>query len=374
MRDDADEISARLADDIKGVLNTLAPGWREVRGRGYLTPTEKNLGSFQVHVTGARQGQWYRHSRKVGGGVVKLVAYLLSDNESPSKEDFKEAFQWARRHLGMTEEVETEESRQRREEAARRRKADRERDQRLEEVKRRRKAETAQEVWAQCSPIAGTLAEDYLNVRGVPTPPHGWPDVLGFHHSLEWELGSVWEGEGEAKRKVQDGPYFPCLVGRVQDAVGDTVAVWRVFLDPLTGGKAPVDNPKVGMGPAGGGAVRIGGLGPKIGVGEGMESALAAWTIEGYRFPIWATLSTSGMIGFEPPMEVERIRIYPDGDLPQEHNGMIRAPPGLEAGRKLRERMIPAGVPTGIEEPPFNADFLDVLNSLRKKEDSHGQA
>ncbi|WP_029002751.1 DUF7146 domain-containing protein [Azorhizobium doebereinerae] len=370
MRDDADEISDRLAADIKAVLNKLKPGWREVRGRGYLTPKEKDLGSFQVHISGAKQGQWYRHSRKIGGGVIKLVAYLLSGNESPSKEDFKDAFQWARRHLGMTQEAETEEASQRRQEAARRHQADRERAQRRDEAVRRRKAETAQEVWAQCLPIAGTLAEKYLNLRGIPTPPCGWPDVLGFHDRLEWELGSVWED----KRKVQDGPYFPCLVGRVQDAVGDTVAVWRVFLDPLTGGKAPVDNPKVGMGPAGGGAVRIGGLGPEIGGGEGMESSLAAWTIEGYRFPIWATLSTSGMIGFEPPMEVKRIRIYPDGDLPQEQNGMIRAPPGLEAARKLRDRMILAGVPTGIEEPPFNADFLDVLNSLTKKEDSHGQA
>lgn len=366
MRDDGDEISDRLTANIEGVLDVLSPGWVNVRGKGYLTPKgPKALGSFTVNLAGPKRGCWYRFSRAIGGGPMNLVAYLLSGSESPSKADYREAFEWSRRFLGMSSEVESEEARQRRERAAEKRKAERQRAERREEAKRRKKAETAQEVWAQCVPIAGTLAEEYLMGRGVPVPPMGWPDVLGFHETLEWELGSQWDGD----KKVNDGPYFPCLVARVQDAGGETVAVWRIFLDPLTVGKAQVYKPKVGMGPAGGGAVRIGGIGPKIGAAEGLETSLAAWTLEGYRFPVWATLSTSGMVGFEPPLQVQRVSIFPDGDLPTEREGIIRGPPGMAAAKKLRDRMIEIGIPTTINEPPFNGDYLDVLKALQEEED-----
>lgn len=369
MRDDAAEIADRLTANIEGVLDALSPGWVSVRGKGYLTAkSPKQLGSFTVNLTGPKRGCWYRFSCRIGGGPMFLVAYLLTGSESPSKGDYRDAFQWARRHLGMSDEGESDEARQTRERAAEKRRAERARAERQEEAKRRRKAETAQEVRAQCVPIAGTLAEEYLTGRGIPIPPMGWPDVLGFHESLEWELGSVWDGD----RKVKDGPYFPALVGWVQDVAGEGCAVWRIFLDPLTGGKAPVSNPKVGMGPAGGGAVRIGGVGPKIGVAEGLETALAAWTMEGYRFPIWAALSTSGMVALEPPLQVQRISIFPDGDLPSQENGVFRAPPGLAAATKLRDRMAPIGINAIINEPPFNGDYLDVLKALREQE--HGKA
>jgi len=160
---------------------------------------------------------------------------------------------------------------------------------------------------------------------------------------------------------------FPCLVARVQDMGGETISVWRIFLNAETGGKAPVPNPKVGFGPAKGGAVRIGGMGAEIGGGEGLESTLGAWSLEGYRFPVWSTLSTSGMASFEPPLEVRRLRLYPDGDLPRRSgDGSILLPPGIDAAQKLRDRVVPAGLPTVINPPPFNSDFLDVWNSVRE--------
>lgn len=362
MRDDAAEIADRLTANIEGVLDALSPGWVSVRGKGYLTPKgPKQLGSFTVNLTGPKRGCWYRFSCEIGGGPMFLIAYLLSGSEAPSKADYRDAFQWARRHLGMSTEVESDEARQRRERAAEKRKADRARAERQEEAKRRKKAETAIEVWAQCTPVAGTLAEVYLNGRGIPTPPHGWPEVIGFHDGLEWRDPDC-EGPSESR------PVYPCLVARVQDVAGDTVAVWRIYLDPTTGGKAPVRLPKMGLGPAGGGAVRIGGTGAKVGVGEGLESSLAWWTLEAYRFPLWATLSTSGMAGFEPPLEVKRIPIFPDGDLPKEENGRIRGPPGMEAAKKLERRMSQIGIPSPINDPPFHADGLDVLNSIKKNE------
>ncbi|MBB6306244.1 DUF7146 domain-containing protein [Xanthobacter tagetidis] len=363
--DDADEIRHRLTTSLEQLLDHLHPGWVQHRGKAFLTAkSPKELGSFQVDLSGPHRGRWYRFSQGVGGGTVELIGYTLFDNPHA----YAEAFREARAFLGMTTETAEAgaERRQRQEKAAREARERRESEARKEQQRRARRAETAAEMWAQCCPIPGTLAERYLHGRGIPTPPMGWPDVLGFHDGLEWELGSEWEGQGKDARKVKDGPVFPCLVARVQDMGGETIAVWRVFLNPETGGKAPVSNPKVGFGPAKGGAVRIGGVGEVIGLAEGLETSLAAWTLEGYRLPVWASLSTSGMMGFEPPLEVERVRLYPDGDLPRRGpDGSILVGPGLAAAHTLRDRLVPSGIPVAVNLPPFHGDFLDVLGAVR---------
>lgn len=355
MRDDADEIRHRLTGVLEQLLDHLHPGWLQHRGKAFLTAkSPKELGSWQVDLTGPHRGRWYRFSQGVGGGTVELIGYSLFNNPHA----YAEAFREARAFLGLGGQVDHEA-------AARARRVGEERRAeavRKEEQRRARRADTAGEMWAQCVPIAGTLAERYLHGRGIPTPPVGWPDVLGFHAGLEYELEVEWQ-DG---RKVRDGRVFPALVARVQDMAGDTVAVWRIFLNPETAGKAPVENPKVGFGPARGGAVRIGGLAEMIGGGEGLETALAAWSLEGYRHPVWAMLSTSGMMTFEPPIEVQRLRLYPDGDLPRRlDDGSIGTAPGIAAAWKLRDRLAPAGIPTVINQPPFNSDFLDVWNSVK---------
>lgn len=367
MRDDDSEvIAAGLTARIEQVLDTYAAGWVEHRGKAHLSAKgPKNLGSFQVNLAGQHRGQFYRFSQQIGGGPIKLLAYLLNGTVGePSREDFRRAFEEARIFLGMRSETAEAgaDRRQRQEKAAQEARERRAEAERKEQQRRARRAETAGEMWEQCAPIADTMAERYLNGRGIPTPPMGWPDVLGFHAGLEYELEAEWEGG----RKVREGRVFPCLVARVQDMTGTTIAVWRIFLDPATAGKAPVMNPKVGFGPAKGGAVRIGGVADLIGGGEGLETALAAWSLEGYRHPVWAMLSTSGMVSFEPPIEIHRLRLYPDGDLPRRNgDGSIGLAPGIDAARKLRDRLAPAGIPTAICEPPFNGDFLDVWNSVQ---------
>lgn len=215
------------------------------------------------------------------------------------------------------------------------------------------KLAAAKKIWTSTVPIAGTVAERYLIGRGIPAPPMGWPDMLRFHRSLRHPVGLS----------------FPALVCRVDDLAGSGCAVWRVFLNPETANKADVENAKLGLGPAGGGAVRIGGVGPKIGVAEGVETALAAWTLEHYRFPIWSALSTSGMTGLEVPLAVERVCIYPDGDFSKEMpDGTIPLPPGIRAAQKLHERLCGLSIKAAINHPPRHADFLDVLNARRLKE------
>jgi len=219
-----------------------------------------------------------------------------------------------------------------------------------------RRRGSARGVWCESLPLPGSIAESYLIGRGVPKPPMGWPDVLRFHPDLDYEL------DRSAAR-------MPALLAKVQGLDGKGSAVWQIYLDPK-GGKAKVENPKVGRGPAGGGAVRIGGIASHIGVAEGVETALAAWTLEGYRIPVWATLSTSGMQGFEPPPEIARVTIFPDGDRPKERpDGKIMDPPGMKAALALRDRLAAAGIRASITPPPLGkGDFLDVLNKVRSRE------
>lgn len=286
--------------------------------------------------------------------------------------DFRHlTFQEAIRELGGEEVEATEEAlqqRQRDRERAQERKEDR---QRQEDRQRARKAQTAVGIWESCRPIAGTLAEKYLRGRGIDVPPSGWPDVIGFHTGLEWELGSVWEKVGDEDRKVSPGPIFPALVGRVQDISGDTTAVWRIFIDPATAKKAPVDNPKLGLGPATGGAVRIGGIGPVIGGAEGLETALGAWSLVKFKYPVWSLLSTAGVSEFEPPMAIKKIMGFPDGDKPlmKDRSGEYipaEAGAGMRAQLKLKARCAEMGVEFSMQpEPAMNTDYLDIWNTVR---------
>lgn len=362
-RDDAEEIRRRLGDQIESLLDHLYPGWAKRGGKAYLTPKNaKQLGSFQVNLTGARRGQWYRFSQDVGGGTVELISYAHTNGTHA----YEIAFREARRFLGMDDQPRAEDDRlrQRREEERAAAAEKRKHAEAADAARRERKAETAADIWSHCRPIAGTAAEIYLTGRGVPAPPEGWPDVLGFHPGLEWDQGAEWS-DG---RKVRKGPVFPCLVGRVQDVAGDTTAIWRIYL-AADGGKAPVTPAKLGLGAAKGGAIRIGGIGERIGVAEGLETALGAWWLIGRRYPVWSAMSTSGMAGIELPLAVNRVVIFPDGDKPTRRHGDEFVPThggaGIVAARRLAERMADARMPHVIEaEPPMGRDYLDLWNQI----------
>lgn len=242
-----------------------------------------------------------------------------------------------------------------------------------EEKKKQRKVETAQSIFSEAKPISGTPAEKYLINRGLP-PVAEWPwkpdDVLRFHPGLEYELGSVWEGD----RKVKAGPVFPVLVAAVDDGFGEIVAIWRIFLTP-DGRKAPVDNAKVGFGPAAGGAVRLGGEGEAIGVGEGIETCLSAWFLNGCHKPVWACLSTSGLTGFEIPSFVKRLEIFPDGDkakVRETRDGQFAMSdrPGMAAAKGLEAEAVPILGRENVSiapEPGLKMDYNDLYLQMKKK-------
>ncbi|MCW2195074.1 hypothetical protein AB7M45_007847 [Bradyrhizobium elkanii] len=358
-REDTAEIKKRLNEQLERVLDHFWKGYK-TRGKiAYCAPGVKgDLGSFQVYlgtVGKYHRGSWVRSSASIGGDEINLFAYGMTGNHRADAE----VFDRAREFVGLDRaREETPEERRRREDreadAAEKRAAD---ERRAEEHARARQA-TAAGIWAESVAIAGTHAEAYLIARGIPVPPGGWDDCLRFHGRVFYDL--------------DDRLAFPTLVARVDDVFGDLTAIWKVHLDPAKAAKAPVDKAKIGTGVAAGGAVRIGGVAPHIGLGEGLETCLAARALIKYRRPVWAGLSTSGVAGLEPPIEVERITSFPDGDKPwrrQDGDLILAEPAGRAAVRKLHERMVAIGkLHDSQPEPRMRSDYLDIWNARLRRE------
>jgi hypothetical protein len=227
--------------------------------------------------------------------------------------------------------------------------AERERRRVEQESDIRRNQKLAGEIWRAARPIDGTPAEAYLRARGIPKPDAGWPDVFRYHPAVGYP------GRGR----------LPALIARVDNPAGVPVAIWRIYIT-ADGKKASVPDAKRGLGAMEGGAVRIGGLDPHIGIAEGVESALGAWCLTGQKGPVWA--ATSGMGAFNPPAGIKRITIFPDGDKPMrkapDGSHVIAEPAGRKAAEKLRIRMQEAGIPCLIAaEPGEGRDYLDLWNA-----------
>lgn len=250
-------------------------------------------------------------------------------------------------------EGETPEQIRAREERAARVEAKRRRDQQAEERERQKLVESAGALWKASLPFAGTLAQDYLRSRGIDIDDPN----LRFHPSLNCRINGDLIGQ------------FPALLARVQGADGRGTSIWRIYLNKTGGALIGPDGKKVklGVGPARGGAVRLGGEdAEEIGIGEGIESSASARVMDS-RLPVWAGLSTSGIIGFDPPPHVRFVRIFPDGDLAKRRDGKDNTPSGMYAAWKLHNRLESEGrVRSEIVEPPHNADWNDVLQSLRR--------
>ncbi|MGR4927318.1 hypothetical protein ACIPUD_10975 [Bradyrhizobium sp. CAR08] len=359
-RDDADEIKARLNDRLEQVLDRFWSGWKKRGSIAYCAPGIKgDLGSFQVYLKKSGKyvrGAWVRSSESIGGDELNLFAYGLTGNHRATREVFDKA----REFVGLDNaRLETPEEARRREDLAADRAAKREADERRALEHEAERQRNAGALWNEIVPISGTHAEAYLLDRGIPVPPGGWDDCLGFHPRVIYDLDTTLA--------------FPTLVCRVDDNFGDLTAVWKIHLDPKKPSKAPVDKAKIGAGVAAGGAVRIGGVAAHIGLAEGLETSLAARALIKYRHPVWAGLSTSGVIGFEPALGVEHITSFPDGDKPwrkQDGELVLAEPPGRAAVRKLHERMEAIGLRHDSQpEPRIRNDYLDIWAGRRRLEE-----
>ena len=154
----------------------------------------------------------------------------------------------------------------------------------------------ARRVWDATRPLAGTVAERYLDAHGVGHVA-GAP-ALRFHPGLSHP-----NAPGR----------FPCLVAGVQDVTGRFMGIQRTYLDGSR--KAEVEPVRASLGSLAAGAVRLAeSIGDRLLVGEGIESTAAAALILGWNGGVWAALGTSGLRAVELPERIREVTIAADRD------------------------------------------------------------
>ena len=185
---------------------------------------------------------------------------------------------------------------------------------------------------------SGAIIQDdevcqYLEGRGL----YGIPNDLLFHPALY---------ESETSKT------FPAMIGLMRGIDGVAVCIHRTYLQ--AGDKAKISSPRKMMPPIGtvnGAAVRLFPAGHHLGIGEGIETCIAAHQL--FNIPVWAAISAGGVKTFEPSEGIQEVTIFGDND---------RSFTGQRAAYDLANRLSLKGIKTHVRIPDvLGQDWADVL-------------
>jgi len=291
----------------KGRYFTLNPG-----------RPDKTVGSFHVHLTGPKAGNWVDYATGQFGDIIDLIGLSIGADTAGA---LREAYTW----LGLRDE--TDSDRQRRADAAARAKAERARAERHAAARQAKRARQALAIWLEATPqIRSTPVECYLReARGIDLAAIGrQPRALRYAPKCYF-----------AETDPATGEYItgtrPAMVALVNDVSGQPVAVHRTYLQQRSGlwHKAQMACPKKVLGDYAGAAINIwSGAGPRSGkaaslpacppdthvyITEGIEDALSAVTIIPHA-RIIAAISLSNLGKVRLPKNVSRVTLIADQD------------------------------------------------------------
>lgn len=189
----------------------------------------------------------------------------------------------------------------------------------------------ARELWDKALPIAGTLVETYLASRGIRSTS----DALRYMPRL---------------KHAPSGQVFPCMLAALTDFQGHVVAVQRTWLAKDGSSKAPVDSPKMTVGPMGHAAVKLFPCRRTLGLAEGIETAMSAEAL--YCIPTWATLSAGRLKAVRVSPPVDTIVIFAD-----------RGKVGQEEAFAAADYFETCEFKVDVYFPKDGADFNDALKA-----------
>jgi hypothetical protein len=150
-------------------------------------------------------------------------------------------------------------------------------------------------IWKESLPIGKTVAEQYLNKRGIALPFSSTQkgNALRFHPALYHR---------------ETGKKHPALIAGIFNG-NNLSAIHRHYLDEQ-GNKLNVKQPKMMLGDVRGLAVKLGKVSDSLSVCEGLESGLALYQEK--KQPVWCVLSAGNMPNLILPEGVTKMQIHPD--------------------------------------------------------------
>ena len=207
---------------------------------------------------------------------------------------------------------------------------------------RRGSRKAARRLFTASRPIADTLAESYLQRRGIHNARgERW---LRYHPRC-WYRPNADDAHGTPEA-------FPALIAAITDDDGMITGVHRTWIDAATLDKAPVVTPRRAMGDLLGHGVRFGAAGPVMAAGEGLETILS---LRGPlpTLPMIAALSGAHLAALAWPAPLRRLYVVRDAD---------------PAGDAAWSTLVARGANDGIEIVPLvtptGSDFNDVLRAM----------
>jgi len=197
----------------------------------------------------------------------------------------------------------------------------------------KRKAEYMRLVWKGSMPvIQGDPVWLYLSHRcGNPT---GFLEDIRYHPALKHSV---------------EGNEHPAMVARMRSVDGKRgIGLHRTYLTKF-GKKAAVDPVRMSFGEVG--TIRLGGAGSRLGIAEGIETAICA--SKRFGLPVWSATCAHGLESWEPPEGVCEVVIFGDNDA---------SFTGQAAACSLAQRLHRQGLQVQVQIPPaIGQDWADVF-------------